>query len=41
MSTASWDARPWEMVQSGPADAEQTVLLLARRVVHRGVLPRS
>jgi pimeloyl-ACP methyl ester carboxylesterase len=28
MSTASWDARPWEMVQTGPADAQQTVLLL-------------
>jgi pimeloyl-ACP methyl ester carboxylesterase len=28
MTAASWDARTWDMVQSGPADADSTVLLL-------------
>ena len=28
MTAASWDASTWDMVQSGPADAECTVLLL-------------
>jgi len=28
MTSASWDARTWDMVQSGPGDAESTVLLL-------------
>ncbi|HEY5114021.1 MAG TPA: alpha/beta fold hydrolase, partial [Nakamurella sp.] len=28
MTAANWDARTWDMVQSGPADAERTVLLL-------------
>ena len=28
MAVDSWDARTWDMVQSGPVDAERTVLLL-------------
>jgi pimeloyl-ACP methyl ester carboxylesterase len=28
MTAANWDARTWDMIQSGPADAEHTVLLL-------------
>ena len=28
MTTANWDAGTWDMIQSGPADAEHTVLLL-------------
>ena len=28
MTTANWGAGPWDMIQSGPADAEHTVLLL-------------
>jgi pimeloyl-ACP methyl ester carboxylesterase len=28
MTAASWDSRTWDMMQSGPADADHTVLLL-------------